>query len=345
MSINEPFGENQQTQKPLQENVDEGAMNEKEYSFFKEEVSRSIEHSEMLLASPEKLSELQANDKKPSVVLDNGKTTITYVHLQKDGGVAILNSKKDGREFSCVLKRDSSTYKTHQENAKQSPSLEKYLPKVYGVEKEWVIIEFIPGIEDKEVVEKLSADENFRHVYAENATDFIYTTSNNKLITGDLVISLGHNVRVDDKTGKIKLTEIDNIAPYPPEANEQLSSNELIFRQLVDFEADQLIAEAKTEPKSIAWRTDMLYQLFARMLKKINLEDVKKRYRYISYPEKLYDKFERDGFGLNPKFIEAVKNADMETIENFLLGKENIRVSLADTPENRIIVKEDSEQD
>lgn len=320
----------------LQENtVEQKKLNRENYSLFADNISKCIQYTEDILGK----DSIKIKEDETNILGDGSK--ITYKRLHKNGSVAILDLSKNKIDFLCVIKQDPAVYESYRKNIERASDIKKYLPDVYGNINDWIVVEHINGIEDADVTEKLSTDNEFLKSYTKNIFNFLYTVAMNNFITGDVVLSEGKNVLVNPSDGTIKLTEIDNIAPYPTRgyrgSQEHFNKDELLLDNLL-FEIDSLSREAKLSPDSISMRVNLLIQLFSHLLQKIDPENFKIRYRYIEYPSIPFNEFGGDGVMINPKFVNYIRNNDKEGVKDFLLKKEDITVKIPDTPENRVIV-------
>jgi hypothetical protein len=279
-------------------------------------------------------------------------------------------SKPNEPSFEAVLRNSPSVAEDYKKNIKDKPILDKYLPKLYGVENGWVIMERLKGLELGELEKKLKSDENFFRQYVKNSTQAMYELSSTEVVITDVQFASGHNCIVNENDASVRIIEQDNLRLEKDFGN--YSPNESLVSKLWN----QLENTSYFEPNlDNEWRYDFAFQLTKNILSKTNPKDLEIKYRYLkpshewfrstldhqlwiggTYKKLSDEDYEKillknpnitcrapsgdftEGFVLNEELAEAVSNNDIENFKRLIRGK-FYKSRLEDNEKNRVILE------
>lgn len=317
-----------------------GKINEINPSHFNQEISENVGETMFTLSLP------NARPGKHAKVF--------FLDISKPGNVP----------FECVIRDKPQVAEEYSRNKEQKPILDKYLPKLYSVIDGWVVMEKLKGLELKQLQEKLNLDPDFLSKYTENVASAIYELAGTEIQANDVNYQKGHNVIVSPDNASLKIIEQNALVPdLDYESNENIAKT--LFNEL------QVISQ--TKPEDGNYKYDFAFQLVSRILKKVNAEDIKIKYRYFKqghewFEDLFKDELERgnnykkmsdeeyenllmknpnvtvrssasmftEGFILDQEFVKAVMLNDFEKFQDILKDKK-FKKRLEDIPENRVV--------
>jgi len=270
----------------------------------------------------ESISHLQAGD---SILSEEGvQITFPAERKGKHATVLFLTLEKEGKQFNCVLRDNISDNNEYAKNIEVEPDIVNYVPRTYGTQNNWVVIEKIDGYES-EIKEKIK-DVYFRSRYAEKIADVSYSLTRKNIHISDVTFNAGHNVIANDD-GSFKFIEQLNLIPESQSPFE-LRPDELLTKRIYsNLQSKGLPRKRNSREDNPDKEKDYLYNLEFQFIKslfqKVDPDNLFIKYRYITPDCEVYPT-SFNSYLVNRDFWDKRNNKELGENEYENIQKKNL---------------------
>ncbi|MBI3541261.1 MAG: hypothetical protein HY073_03890, partial [Deltaproteobacteria bacterium] len=134
------------------------------------------------------------------------------------GPVTIVEFQWKGTIYSCAIKESLKDLHFFERNRALQPAVTGFHAEVYGALDQWVFMEQLRGYEKKEIVDRLSTQDDFAKKYARAYWRIHSNLTSLGLETWDVAPLGGHNCIFDPESESLRLVELMNSSPISRDA-------------------------------------------------------------------------------------------------------------------------------